>query len=55
MAEFHTDDFVWCEDCAHFVLWGIDGEGECAVDGEHTYYGADARDCEYFCEIEGDD
>ena len=48
--EQESGDFVRCEDCAHFVSYGVDGEGECDIDGERTYYGADAMNCKDFCE-----
>lgn len=46
--KYHDPGFVWCEDCTHFVNYGVDGEGECDIDGERTYYGADASRCEDF-------
>lgn len=49
MAEYHSAEVVWCEDCVHFHAYGIDGEGECLLDGAETYYGADASGCEDFC------
>jgi len=53
MAKYHDDGIVWCEECVHFLCYGIDGEGECDIDGASTYYGAPAMNCPYFEEVEG--
>lgn len=54
MNECHSDDVVWCEDCVHYHAYGIDGEGECNIDGSRTYYGADASICDNFHQREGE-
>ena len=44
-------DVIWCEDCARFHAYGMDGEGECDKHGS-TWYGCDASHCPDFEKME---